>query len=234
MNVAVPPATPAPDPARLLAAARGFSAAFWGLALTVLLLADLVRMRPLSMLQLPGHAAGVVLLLASAGWMWRTRGLSPRWDRLVAQYVAAVALQMYLLPFLGWWRTIDHSGYYLANLALAVSGTLWLLLVLHVLVIELARRLADPVLLVEGRIALWVSPLLAGVALGLYLLGAFWMAGLDRWNILYLLRSLMVAQGPWRHLPAILPFLLALAVCWEAKERCFRGLAPPPEAPEST
>ena len=44
MNDAPSPAAPAPDPARLLAAARGFSAAFWGLALTVLLLADVVRL----------------------------------------------------------------------------------------------------------------------------------------------------------------------------------------------
>ncbi len=219
---------PAPDPARLLHAARGFAAAFWGLAVAVLLLSGVIHIRPLGLLGLPAHTAGALLLVLSGAWFWRSRGLSPRWDRLAAHYLAAAALQVYLLPFLGWWRLLDNTWYYTANMLLAVAGTLWLLLVLHVLALELAHRLRDQVLLVEARICLWVSPLLIGGAFGLYAMGAVWLAGLDVGHLPDLLRGLIIIRPPWSNLPAILPFLLALAVAWESKERCLLALAPPP------
>lgn len=214
-----------PDTTALMSVARGFSCAFWGLALTVLVLSGVLAFTPVWLIHVPGHAAGVLLLVFSVLWFWRSRRLSPRWNRRILQYAGAAALQVYLLPFFGWWRTIDHNLYYLANLALAIGSTLWLILLLHLMVVELARCLGDPVLRVEAQIGLWITPLLAGISLGLFAFGAVWIAGIDHEGMVRVIRGIVSIQTPWRHLPAALPFLLALAVTWEAKERCLFAIA---------
>lgn len=213
-----------PTATGLLMAARGFSASFWGFAVTILLLAGVVSLRPAVVASFPAYVVGVAFLLLGAIWFLRGGNLSPRWTRASRQHALAVALQLYLVPFVGWWRTLDHPLYLAVNIALLAGATLWLLVSVHLLALEAARLLGDAILLVEARICLWIVPLLAGISLGLFAFGAIWAAGPGQLSASGAVRAFLLWSHPWSGLPAALPIILALAVTWEAKERCLQGV----------
>ena len=220
---AVPELAASARPALLLAA-RGFSATFWSLAATVLLMTGAVTVRPFATLRIPAHLLSVAMLGWAAVAFWRSRSLSPRWRWLARQFAFAVVLQLYMVPFLGWWRTIPHPVYHLANAVLLALGILWLILLVHLLSMEMARMTGDQVLRAEAHISLGVTPVLLGVAGALFLLGAAWTARHTGAHATAILGSSVFWQPPWSLLPASLPFLMALALAWESKDRCLRAL----------
>lgn len=208
----------------LLLAARGFSAIFWSLAATVLLMTGTITVRPFATLRAPAYLLSVGLLGWAAVAFWRSRDLSPRWRLLARQFALAVVLQLYMVPFLGWWRTIPHPAYHMTNAALLVLGILWLILLVHLLSLEMARLMCDPVLRAEAHISLGVTPVLLGLAGSLFLLGASWVSRHTGAHTAAILGSSVFWQPPWSLLPAALPFLMALALSWETKDRCLRVL----------
>lgn len=217
-----------PDAAQRAAwlyAARGFSATFWGLALTVLLLTGSITFRPFTTLRVPGYLLSAALLAWAATAFWRSRPLGPAWDRLARQFACAAALQLYFVPLLGWWHAIPHPAYQAANACLLVAGVLWLLLLVHRLGLETARMTNDPILGAEVRISAVVTPLLVVGSVALFLLGAAWVGRHGGGgNAAAILGTAAFWQPPWSLLPAALPFLLPLALAWEARERCLRTL----------
>ncbi len=187
--------------------------------LTIHLLPGLAR--------LPGHLFGLLALLAGC---WHLRTVWP--DRGADARLAARAgwdgfLQIYLVPFLGWWRAGTAAWYAALNLLLlhrewhraggrdSPSGA-WLA--------HQMQEIRD--LEKEARISGWLVPVMGGVSLFLYGLPAGRLA----WESdpAFALRHLLTATGPLLLFPAILPFIPAMAIAWSGKESALQALLPGP------
>lgn len=204
----------------LVTAARGFAACFWGLALSLAALLNLVTIHPLARAGLSAHAFSTMLWLGAAWLFLRCGDTTPGWHGAARRFAFAAGLQVYLLPFLGWWHQVQQSAYWSVNAALLAGGMVWLLTEMSLLGLCLARRTGDHVLQVEVRLSLWTGPLLALLALALYLAAAWWLAAQMGGGTLDVLRAPAFWNHPLSHLPAGMPLVMGLAVAWEVKERC--------------
>ncbi len=215
-----------PTPAQLLAAARGFSAIYWGLLLVVLVMLGTLTVQLPLFARLPGHSLGLLLLVAGLLHLYQVRPGHPAWRRTVHLLAGCVLLQGYLIPFLGWWRAGTAAWYAVLNLGLLAAGGVLLLMVVPRLAQRTADWLPDEGLRMEARLCLWAVPVLSVVALGLILLWAGRIIRLS--DPLYALKHILFWADAFALFPAVLPFIPALAMAWETKERCLRGLAPDP------
>lgn len=215
----------------MLAAARGFSALFWGLLLILLVLAGAVTIRLPLLARVPGHTLGLLFLLMGAYHLRKAFADDRGGLRLLRIFISSVLLQVYLVPFLGWWRAGTAAWYATLNLALLVVGGLALLAVLTRLAQQLAERLADETLRIEARLCLWAVPVLGALGLGLLMLRSGRLA--LQTDPVFALKHMLLWPDPLALYPCVLPFVPALAMAWEIKERALRGLAPgtgtPPE-----
>ena len=221
------PAPPPPwPPGRYLAAARGFSALYWGLLLVVLVMVGTLTIHLPLVARLPGHSVGLLALLAGC-WhlrtVWPDRGAARAWLRVL---VGMVSLQFYLVPFLGWWRAGTAAWYAALNILLLIVGGIVLLAAIPHLVRRLAHQMGNTDLEKEARISGWLVPVMGGVSLFLYGLPAGRLA----WETdpAFALRHLLTATGPLLLFPAILPFIPAMAIAWSGKESALQALLPGP------
>ncbi len=208
----------------LLAAARGFSTGFWGLLLILLVMLGALSIRLPLLLQMPGHTVGLVIVLLGALHFRHTLPDERSWRRLSRLFLSMVILQLYLVPFLGWWRVSITGWYATLNLILFLVGGLLVLVLVARLALQMAVSLNDPTLCIEARLSLWSIPFLAGISLALIALraGRFGLFG----DPVFALQHLLVWPRPATLYPAALPFVPALAMAWEIKQRCLRELEP--------
>lgn len=180
---------------------------------------------------------GALLMMAFGGvLLWRMPPMTAGWLRATHHFTLAVFLQLYMVPFILWWRTLPHIGFFTANALIAVAGVAWLLVQLCEISYETGRVLGERTLQVEGRVAAVLCPLLLlvppvyGVMHGLH----FYMnAGLP--PVLDATRLILV-WPPWIRIAMLLSPILALAVAVEARLRCLaaiRLLGEPPSTPRS-
>lgn len=225
------PSTIAPSPTwtpgHYLAAARGFSALYWGLLLVVLVMVGTLTIHLPLAARLPGHAAGLLLLLAGCWHMrqvWTGPGAGRAWLRVLA---GMVALQLYLVPFLGWWRAGTAAWYAALNIVLLLVGGIVLLAAIPRLVRQLAHQTGNSDLENEARVGGWLVPVMGGVSLFLYILPVGRLA----WDTdpAFALRHLLTATGPLMLFPAVLPFIPAMAVAWSGKESALLALLTGPD-----
>lgn len=217
-----PPPVPGSRPSDLLAAVRGLSAGFWGLALIVLVLAGVLTIRLPFLARLPGHSVGLLILLAGAFHLhraWPAHTPCRRWARILG---LAVVLQLYLVPFLGWWRAGTAAWYALFNLVLLIGSGLALLTAVPRWVEAMAGHLGDTELRVEARLSGWVIPALGGLSFALYAVRGGRLAWYT--DPAFALHHLLVETEPFLLMPALLPFIPALAIAWTAKTRLLHTL----------
>lgn len=228
-----PPPVPETNPANLLATARGLSAVFWGLTLIMLVLAGVLAFQVPFLARLPGHSIGLVLLLVGTGHLrkaWTGHADCRRW---AGWFGLAVILHLYLVPFLGWWRAGTAAWYALLNLVLLTGSGLVLLTAIPRWVESMALLLGQPELRIEARLCGWVVPVMSALTVGLYILRAGRLAWYT--DPAFALHHLLVESGPLVLLPAVLPFIPALAIAWSGKEHALRALVRNPmNHPERT
>ena len=218
-----PPPVPGSSPSDLLAAVRGLSAWFWGLALIVLVLAGVLTVRLPFLARLPGHSVGLLILLVGVYHVhqaWPTHAPCRRWVRLLG---LAVTLQLYLVPFLGWWRSGTAAWYALAHLILLLASGLIMLAGLARWVEAMAGHLGETELRIEARLSGWVIPALGGLSSALYAVRGGRLAWYT--DPAFALHHLLVETDPFLLFPALLPFIPALAIAWTAKTRLLHTLA---------
>ena len=214
-----------PRPADLLAAARGFSAFFWGLLIAAIMLLGALSIEVPFLDRAPVHVVGLVILLNAARLLRKAFPGDGAWQGLVRAYGCIVLVQFYLLPFLGWWRAGTADWYTRLNILILLADSLALLVVAQRLVHLMARRLPASELVQEARLAMWSLPVLALAALGMIVRGN---QIASHTNPLSALQQLVVYAHPWFLFPALLPALPFLFILWSIKERCLEGLAQPP------
>lgn len=214
-------------------AARGFSCVFWGLPLSLLLFTGAVDIRLFPRVRVPAYVMGVFVVYCGLVFFQRIGPLTAMWQRRVRGGLLILLLEVYLAPFLFWWRQMPLVPYYAANVMALVLCTMMGLFVLNKLGGEIARTLHDGSLYVESQISAWLSALFLLVPVAYSLLRSL-QPPIE--SAAALLQSMVVAPfgtPRWIYAFALLPFTLTMAIAWKAKERCLRALKAAPHPPAS-
>lgn len=169
------------------------------------------------------HVFSVVMLGVGGWWWWRMPPLSANWLRISEQFCIAVLLQVYMIPFAMWWRAAPRELFFGANVLLAFAALAWLLPLLGAMVVETGKITRDRLLVIVGRAAVWLSPLLVLVPLAVALVNAGALHEYTgRTGLLGALRiSTLWPRGSGTAL--LFAPVLVLAVCIEARLRCLRA-----------
>jgi hypothetical protein len=211
-------------PAQLVHAARGFSCLFWGMALGLLLFTNIIAVRVPTVFRLPAYMIGVVAVVTGATVFHRMSPLSARWGRQSRQLLAASLMQLYMVPFVGWWQQAPGQLYYALNLVAMLTIAVWLLAVVCLLAAETGYILHHDALHAEGRICAVVAPMIFFGPTAFVAVQS--VAGTTARGTSFLLEVLSFAPADyaWLRFVAIIPFLLSMAIVWEAKECCLGHL----------
>ena len=197
---------------------------FWGIGLAVLLITGFLNIRLMNSLAISPHIIGVFIVVAGAFRLYRASPPIDGWTSRTRLLLAAALLQIYLVPFLTWWRQMPGVKLYAANVFVLVLVTLWLLSLTNRLVADVGGMLGNRVLTVEARFC--------------ELSAAFFILGPAFCVLFYTLLNSLRAEGGvytvqvsvryawplWIHVFFAIPFILTMASAWEAKEACLRGI----------
>jgi hypothetical protein len=219
------------SPDSLIRLARGFSCIFWGIPLSLLLFSGALDIRLFSFVRLPAYVFGIFVAYIGSVFFQRVGALSDMWTRRVRQLLFLLLVEVYLAPFVYWWRQMPQVLYFSANMAALVICTTWALFVVNRLAGEVCKVLRDSTFFAETQVAGWLavifmlSPLIH--ALYTALRGVFRPDG-DFFFVLEL--------PLWIYALTLLPFTITMAVSWKMKERCLQVLkmsakVPPIQSP---
>lgn len=237
----------APHPARrvnlaisadaLLRAARGFSCIFWGIPLSILLYSGMLDVRIPPLLRLPTYVVGVFVVYCGVILLQRAGPLSALWPHRVREALFLLLLEVYLAPFVYWWRQMPSVPYYVANVVGMVFCTAAGLFVLNMLAADLAKSLHDQVLHAEARVSSWLSlvfMIIPAVDAVIRSIRSVFEAG----SMMFMETFPIPPEMPrWMYAVALIPFTLTMAVAWKAKELSLKRLrlsakVPPTHPPE--
>lgn len=219
-------------PERVIALIRGFACLFWGIPISLLVFSGLPDLRLGTHLYVPVHLFGLLLMYRGTLQLQRADLLTLRWGGLMRQLMLALVLQVYLSPFVFWWKRLPGVPLYQANLLLLAAAAMYTLRLVSRLAGEWGARLDDRVFRSEAAISGWTalgflaSPvLLVPAVLWLLLRGGRWEEGLA------LATQAAAAWPRWTLLLFAVPASFTLAVAWKAKELGFELLKPRPARP---
>ena len=207
------------SPDALIRMARGFSCFFWGIPLSLLLFSGAMDVRIFSFVRMPAYVLGIFVAYIGTVFFQRAGPLSHSWTLQVRRMLFLLLVEVYLAPFVYWWRQMPHVLYFRANMAVLVLCTAGALFLLNRLAGEACHLLRDGAFFTETQIAAWFS---AGFMLTpfFYMLYAAVRAALHPEG-----GFLLVLDAPlWVYLLALLPFTITMAVAWKMKERCLQVL----------
>ena len=203
----------------LVGVARGFSCIFWGIPVSLLLYSGALDIRLFSFLRMPAYVLGILITYIGVVFLQRAGPLSDRWRRIVRQLIVLLLVEVYLAPFVYWWRQMPQVLYFAANMAGLILCTTWVLFAINRLAGEVCKLLRDRTFLIETQVASWLAAAftLTPVAYALYAAvrtvlqpdaGFFFVFELP----------------PWITAVVLLPFTITMAVSWKVKERCLQIL----------
>lgn len=203
----------------LIGVARGFSCIFWGIPLSLLLFSGALDIRIFSFIRMPAYVLGIFVVYIGTVFLQRAGALSDTWNRRVRQLLFLLLIEVYLAPFVYWWRQMPQVLYFAANMAGLVICTTWVLFVANRLAGEVCRILRDNTFLIETQVSGWIAVgfMLTPLAYALYtaIRVIFRPAG----EVFFVLDMPL-----WIYALALLPFTFTMAVSWKMKERCLHIL----------
>lgn len=207
------------SPDALIRVARGFSCVFWGIPLTLLLFSGALDIRLFSFIRMPAYVLGIFVAYIGTVFFQRAGPLSDMWTRRVRQLIFLLLVEIYLAPFVYWWRQMPQVLYFSANMAALVICTTWGLFAVNRLAGEACKLLRDSTFLLETQIAGWfaVGFMLTPLA---YALNAAIRAVFRPDGEFFL----FIQLPPWIYALTLLPFTITMAVSWKMKERCLQVL----------
>lgn len=207
--------------AALLRVAQGMTLVFIGLLAWLFLWSGMIQIPSLVRFGTPASTIPALLWVGGAWNVYRTPALTLAWKRVCGLFLIATALQLYLLPYIGWWHGVTPTAYRYFNIALFISSVLGGLLLINFIAIQVARRLQDQVLRAEAHLSLISTALVVT-----FLIGLLWWSvrrvsdeTLRWWDIVRLLyRSSDMARTSIG-LAILLPLLPTIAISWEIRQR---------------
>ncbi len=211
---------PAPNSLALLRIADGCALLLFGLLLFFSLWSGFLQIPLLSRLSIPISALPALLWIAGAWRIFRVPPLTPVWRSHSGFFFFAILLQLYLLPYLGWWHPIAPRTYRLLNLALLAFSTGSALILIHLLAREIAQYLKDRVLHVEVYLSAASATLISALMFSILIWSSRRFASDMPWY--ELLRILYYSEPQARtsiimlFLPPLLPLI---ALLWETRQR---------------
>lgn len=161
---------PPPRDERLLLA-QCFNLLTWGVVLWIALFSGALDIPVLTRWGVPPSTLPGLLWMAAAWRVRNVRDWTPAWNSVTRRLLAAAALHLYLIPYLGWWQTGTPELYQRFNTLLLAAAAALGATGAYRLVYETARRLDDRILRVETALSIVAIPVLAG---------GFWL--LLRWS----------------------------------------------------
>ena len=207
------------SPDALIRVARGFSCIFWGIPLSLLLFSGALDLRLFTFVRMPAYVVGIFLLYIGTVLLQRAGGLSDMWTRRVRQLLFLILVEVYLAPFVYWWRQMPHVTYFTANMAALVICTTWGLFAVNRLAGEVSKLLRDNTFFIETQIAGWLAVLFMLTPLVHALYTAIRAVLRPDGNFFFVLELPL-----WIYALTLLPFTITMAVAWKTKERCIQVL----------
>lgn len=202
-------------------AARGFSCIFWGILLCLLLYSGFLVIRTSTFRPTSPELPGLLLVVVGGFMLLSSGTLSVSWSHATRRVVVASLCVLAFAPFLEWWRRMPHLSMFSANVLALMLSILWLLIEIHRLAGETGKMTGNPTLRVESNLCLWSTVLLYGIPLiAIIARSSPSLFEMQAGN--YVLPVLLLSWPRWIHVAMLAPFLLAMAIAWEAKEVCLR------------
>lgn len=208
--------------------ARGLSALFWEIPLTLIAAVETARTDWVGFLGPLAFAP----VLGLTGFLWfglrQLRDFQKQervWQASLQRAEIFAIINIGLAPFLFWWHRFPFVPFYMVCVeAMAVGGLLFLMQLNHVLR-RLAAMLPDETLRAETRTFTDLNIVLLSIVLGCVLLHAAFNYGLavsflngdslGRWQEAIVRLVLFLA---------LMPVAMTLAMLWKTKESIFAGL----------
>lgn len=178
----------------------------------------------LDRVRLPKTAVPAVMAFAAGIMMWGGSRSSPAWRSASLRFLVGAALQIYLIPYLGWWRAVGPPLFHRFNTLLLAISVALMVVAIYRLAFEFARLSRDPSLKLEVMMSI-----VAAVAMALgFFLALGWSAiragegdvGLAEW--LAFIRRSTAKSHPFFEVALYAPLsplvLMMLEVRWRALE----------------
>ena len=215
----------------LIRVARGFSCIFWGIPLSLLLFSGTLDIRLFSFVRMPAYVLGIFLAYLGAVSLQRAGPLSDTWARRVRQALFLLLVEVYLAPFVYWWRQMPQIPYFAVNMTGFILCTTWGLFVVNRLAGEVCNLLYDRTLFIEAQVAGWLTA-------GFMIIPFAYAVCYSVWTVLRPDDDFFfnLDLPLWIYVLVLLPFTITMAVSWKIKERCLQVLkmsakVPPIESP---
>jgi len=208
--------------------ARGLSALFWGLPLSMLFYVQAARadwmeaMGAFSMLP-PVAASG--LLIYGLRQMEQFQRQERIWRAALDRALFLAYVNTGLAPFLFWWHRMPFVPLYIAAVSFLAVGSLLFLASLNHLLQRLTAMLPDEALRQETRLFTKLNRGMLGFVIAILLFYLIFspLRGLPRGVVLVLVR--MEVSGVWVLLFLILmPLAMTMSLLWKIKEIIFSSV----------
>jgi hypothetical protein len=203
--------------------ARGFTGIFWGMLLGLLLFSKALRLQ-WNHIPIPSYILGVLLVFAGMLSLHTVSSLPGSWRRHVRMALVVLLLHAYFAPFVYWWQQIPDVSYFMLNVMILLFCSMWLLLLLNQLVLELSRALENNSLRMEAELCGWSVVFLLLLPYVFFVVYPTVAALRHDSSVFFELAQLIQRLPRWLLILSLLPFTLTMAVCWKTKEYCLSRL----------
>lgn len=207
--------------AALLRVAQGMTLIFIGLLAWLFLWSGMIEIPSLSRFGTPVSTIPAVLWIVGAWHTYRVPALTPAWKKVCGLFLIATTLQLYLIPYIGWWHDVMPAAYRYFNIALFLLSAVGGLLLINSIALQVARRLEDRVLRAEAHLSLISTALVSVFLIGLLQWSMRRMGdeALRWWDIAGLLYTSSSLTRTSIGLTILLPLLPTIAISWEIRQR---------------
>ena len=212
-----------PSDKQWLALEKGFSRIFWGIFVSLVCFFGGVSVRFMGDFYLPAYVVGSVLLMSGLLALLRAGELQKGWKKRVQYTMFLVALQIYLAPFLEWWRGRPGELYFIAHIIILVFVVMLTLLSVNLIVAKIARVLSERSVFVEAVIYFIVTIVLQVVPFSIMLLSVMQANRIGHSGIVFYLGELPSMLPKWTYIMGMIPFSLNLMLVWRIREKCYTG-----------
>jgi len=206
---------------QMLLVIAGCTKICWGLVLTLLLFARIIRVAAVEeKLHLPAFLFGILLLLWGVMYLNRVPHVSKRWADLSKASVYCTVLMIYFCPFVYWWK-INIASYFLAfNMFGFCVSTILLLKILNHMVAEFALRMKDSIFRLEAQISAWGMVIMLGVPLIATLLYSISFIIRHHAHPFSQLQVHFDKLPTWSIAMMLMPFSITLINLWKIRRKC--------------